>query len=730
MPHDAGTADKAESQRTPHYPSRIRLSAFSNTVSLQGFLVLAVGGVVFWLERTALLGYIDGQYLLTLIRNQADFAPRLPFFSPNPLEGLGDLWFFVNTRWLPELAIPGLFSDVGVQRTVAHCIASLEIFVAIAILARWLRWPTWQAIAAGWAAIIFIEPFSFPSLNYLSPDAPEFGSVIAVPLLIFLLWAGIGTGRAISDLLRGGIILLLLWMHFLAVSLFTTLSYPFLLINACVLLIGTWSRRKEFLRKTIWSGVLLALVVATGLPAAAIGITTDTAFQFFPDVLARPDRPLTDCSLLFQGNLASKIAMFGYAGMLGYAFFGWDRMRLFAIAQAIAVTGLIIASLAYHWFGYTASIPLYFEYVLWPLYPLFAVAVIAQVLRMLAPAGNLKLPVALRLGAWIILPCAAVAIIHGSRWLRPEPPTRPNVFPPEQSVITKELERRIGLAVGSPFRGRVATLTGQVAPPGFSWIEMFTQDLAMIRLIGNEHRSIGFWYYNIPTLMEFSHTVSPLLFAATTRYLAIPEDPPFRTLLHMRRSNLNILRLLGVSYIVSDAPQAVPGTSDIATLPMPKGLPAPRLEAVPDPNLGVSPTEAIPIESADDAVGQLGRPDFNFEQQVILSGPAPGNLVPAHDIRVTIVRGGIRVTARGSGKSLVVVPFQYSHCLSAVSNIGGDVQLSRADILLTAVTFENDLDVTITYRNPLFAGAYCWLQNRADDRQLLRPSSPLPSGHP
>jgi hypothetical protein len=220
------------------------------------------------------------------------------------------------------------------------------------------------------------------------------------------------------------------------------------------------------------------------------------------------------------------------------------------------------------------------------------------------------------------------------------------------------------------------------------------------------------------------------LFAVITRYLAIPGDPPFRTLLHMRRPDLNILRLLGVSYIVSDGLQAVPGTSEIASLPMPKGEPALRLDAVPAPNLGVSPTQVMQIESAGgDPLGQLGRPDFNFEQQVILSGPAPENLTPAHDIHVTIVRGGFRVTARGSGKSLVVVPFQYSHCFSAVSNLGGAVRLSRADVLLTAVEFENDLDATITYRTPLFAGAYCWLQNRTDDQQLLHPSSTLPSAH-
>jgi hypothetical protein len=101
-------------------------------VSLEGLLVLAVGGLVFWAQRPTLLGYIDGQYLLTLIRNQADFAPWFPFFSPDPLEALGDLWFFVNTRWLPELAIPVPAPIAGYETvpTIKVCCVPQHLFPA------------------------------------------------------------------------------------------------------------------------------------------------------------------------------------------------------------------------------------------------------------------------------------------------------------------------------------------------------------------------------------------------------------------------------------------------------------------------------------------------------------------------------------------------------------------------------------------------------------------------
>ena len=54
------------------------------------------------------------------------------------------------------------------------------------------------------------------------------------------------------------------------------------------------------------------------------------------------------------------------------------------------------------------------------------------------------------------------------------------------------------------------------------------------------------WYYNIPTVFVFSHTISPMFYALAKRYLACEGD---RALLNLCCPNVRILRLLGVSYV-------------------------------------------------------------------------------------------------------------------------------------------------------------------------------------
>ena len=81
------------SQATPARFSQL-LRVLCGQVSLAALVCVAA----FFLNRRNLLGYIDGQYLLTLVRNQGEFTAGTFGFSTNPLEGLGDLWFFANTR--------------------------------------------------------------------------------------------------------------------------------------------------------------------------------------------------------------------------------------------------------------------------------------------------------------------------------------------------------------------------------------------------------------------------------------------------------------------------------------------------------------------------------------------------------------------------------------------------------------------------------------------------------
>src|SRR5262249_11541145 len=79
-----------------------------------------------------------------------------------------------------------------------------------------------------------------------------------------------------------------------------------------------------------------------------------------------------------------------------------------------------------------------------------------------------------------------------------------------------------------------------------------------------------------------------------------------------------------------------------------------------------SPAHVAMGTSADEFRTATGNQDFDSTPQAILSGPVDKPLVPARDIRLAVVRGGLHVSASSEGSSLIVLPQQFSHCLSAV----------------------------------------------------------------
>src|SRR5262245_56698052 len=103
------------SEALPTRPSE-RLRTLSGQLLLDAFVAIAA----FFLNRRNLLGYIDGQYLLTLGRNQSEFLGPTFGFSTNPLQGLGDLWFFTNTQWIPELSVSRLLANPERHRVAVH----------------------------------------------------------------------------------------------------------------------------------------------------------------------------------------------------------------------------------------------------------------------------------------------------------------------------------------------------------------------------------------------------------------------------------------------------------------------------------------------------------------------------------------------------------------------------------------------------------------------------------
>jgi hypothetical protein len=99
---------------------------------------------------------------------------------------------------------------------------------------------------------------------------------------------------------------------------------------------------------------------------------------------------------------------------------------------------------------------------------------------------------------------------------------------------------------------------------------------------------------------------------------------------------------------------------------------------------------------------------------VILSTDLRERLVPAHDMKLSVIRGGWHLSGRSDGTSLVLLPQQFSHCLRAHD---ASVRLVRADLILTGVIFSGTIDTDISFDFGIFSPG-CRRGDLADVKQL------------
>src|SRR4029077_4152798 len=91
--------------------------------------------------------------------------------------------------------------------------------------------------------------------------------------------------------------------------------------------------------------------------------------------------------------------------------------------------------------------------------------------------------------------------------------------------ITTLLKHEIGVDPGSRFRGRVATIfspAGSTAPA--QWDAIVAHDAARYRAQQNDHRFVGLWEFQIPTLQEYSQMLTPGTYFWITRAMSAATD--------------------------------------------------------------------------------------------------------------------------------------------------------------------------------------------------------------
>jgi hypothetical protein len=177
----------------------------------------------------------------------------------------------------------------------------------------------------------------------------------------------------------------------------------------------------------------------------------------------------------------------------------------------------------------------------------------------------------------------------------------------------------------------------------------------------------------------------------------------------------NALQLFGARYYIANpadptgAAQADRAGYPLTTMPRRPLIGEPGLWQIyelPHPNIGnYSPTEVLTAGSAAEIAARMRDEKFDFMRQVVLSTAVREPLVPAGDMRLSLIRGGLHLSGRSEATSLVVLPQQFSNCLRARDS---RVRLVRADLMMTGVIFLREIDTDILFDYGIFTPRCRW----------------------
>ncbi|MBM3777172.1 MAG: hypothetical protein FJW23_02890 [Acidimicrobiia bacterium] len=710
---------------------------------LHAAVVAAVSLWVFPRTPGMLFDGLDGSYMQTTLQHQfAATSPALGF-AMNPLQGLGDLWFNFNA-WLspPHVLVHGLLprapaSGVLFQAAVyaAHAVV---LFVAVAVTMASLGMAWGHAIAGGWVLLLGLFPYFGQPLVYpIVQLQPNTALTIAVTLFAIVIVARMGR-RGPGAPSNSGVdmawllVLLALAAHVVLISPSAVMQVGPLAALATLGLAAGADTRREAVVKLGGPALVVVVLAALGFAQFAYGVVAYTAVNVWGGEFEPTATTWYHVSILFQhsthglgGPLLAGVGLvgLGYSSIADAGQLKWVARAGLALVASSVLFGAAALMLGF-WKGPAA---VRFEAPLWGLYAAFGARVVLvalDALRVRLPGLPGKMPLGPRvLAAFALVPASlvvTVAMVNGRGG------ERSWSFPPSRPPMIETLHERIGLAPGRALRGRVATFQLLQEAGSTTWFKFHEADAARMRASGNDFNTVGLWYFDIPTVLEYAPTISPALYRATTRLLARPEDEQIRNVLVLRRINVPALAALGVSHIITDAP--VPSLP-LAATEQTHADETLYLHEIPGAiGGGASPTSVVTVGNFDAALDRIGDEGFDPHEMVAVMPPDVDGtdldgLSKASDISVRMIRSGFEVSASAGSRALVVLPLEFSRCLiwTPRDPASGAATLFRVNALETGVLFEKQLDGELRYFTGPFWNAGCRLQDAREFRAALAP---------
>ena len=235
------------------------------------------------------------------------------------------------------------------------------------------------------------------------------------------------------------------------------------------------------------------------------------------------------------------------------------------------------------------------------------------------------------------------------------------------------------------------------------------------------HDLLDLWWRDIPTLSEYGQGLSKPLIFFISNVLNAPADAHDLNFGLPRLANIDILRAMGVRFIITDLQLRANRARMTQVLPLSGGI-ALYLYELSDPNVaGFSPLKLSgPIRPAE-LLQRIGSEPALFESEAFVESPTAQNLVPVERSQVVFERGAVHVTARSTGTSALLLPVQFSHCFRVAGQKPDGIKVLRANLLHTLVLFERELDIRLRWEFSFWRNRGCRLRDAEDVRALGLP---------
>jgi len=719
--------------------------------------VFLIAYYLFEINSRSLFFDWDGHHMLAFIAERHRFFPTLFGMGSDPVIGLGNISLPINPMWFPSFVLSTTASG-EIDAPLAFTIGTTELFAATVLCGRLNGFAIGPSIAGAWLLTLMTwQLFGMPAIYTLWFSLPCHAEMLAVSTVMVSAALHLGKRSIPHSIMLTGVIFLCLTYYMLAFPTSLILTAPIALIFAAAGFLLPTGRRQRLMIIMCLAGIGLAALMLGYIHYLA-GLVSYTAASQFPDLskqvlklygkasylLWTPATSLSP-SLIFSPE---RIMVGG--GLMGSLIIIWRgsaRQRRLALGVALAEISFLAIAITNYWVDYWVGPAIwYFELYLFPYFALCICLVLLALLRIacrqavrrfpLMPqqrllrhanaAVALMLPLAVALEAWAVGP-AVRAESEKSDWFR-----LASHYPQPASAITQILKSEIKLIPDQKFRGRVAVMVGRIFPEERNW-----QRYSLVRyfaqfVTGNRHDGPGLWQDDVPTLMEYNTLMTPAYFALMRTFLTDPGDLQFRNLVGTRRIDLRILRAVGVRFVITDLPMS--GATLRAQIPIPVSPEARGLLGFANHqlehfdlflyeldvvNVGqFSPTTTKLAADANETLTYLSHDTLHLEHTVVVSESMPDQLTSASLELFARGRDEYRLRANSAGRSILLLPIEFSRCLKISDAAAGRPRMFRADLLLTGVLFERQLDARISFHTGPFRDSRCRLEDWADSKRM------------